>query len=100
MILATGILAIFHPGRSLTGPESEFSKMITQKGYRRWWCLGRRTRRDIDPDFQMNERSEDGDALPHYDTSKRTHRHHKRRHSRGKSDRQYLHNSYELNATL
>jgi hypothetical protein len=100
MILATGITAIIHPGRSLTEPESEFSKLIVQKGYRRWWCCGRRTRTKIDPDFQVDERTEDearGEELPRYKTERtheRTRRHHSRRHSRRQSDRQNLHEPY------
>jgi hypothetical protein len=53
MILATGMFAIIHPGRSLTEPESEFAKLIVKKGNRRWWCCGRRSRTKIDPDFEM-----------------------------------------------
>lgn len=50
MILAIGLFAAIHPGRALTGPESEFSDLIVQKGQRRWWCCGRRARIKIDPD--------------------------------------------------
>jgi hypothetical protein len=53
MVLAIGTFAIFHPGRTLTGPESEFSRLIVKKGHRRWWCCGRRSRTKIDPDFEM-----------------------------------------------
>jgi hypothetical protein len=102
--------AIIHPGRSLTGPESEFTKLITKKGDRNWWCCGRRTRIKIDPDFEMSAWSEDearglpgrGETLPGYNMERsgelrageRTHRHHDRRHSRRQSDRQYLRTSY------
>lgn len=110
MILATGMFAIVHPGRSLTEPESEFTKLIIQKGNRNWWCCGRRTRTKIDPDFEMSDWSEDGDrvlpggeeTLPRYNMERsgelrpsgRTHRHHNRHHSRRQSDRQCLRNSY------
>jgi hypothetical protein len=107
MILATGMFAFIHPGRSLTEPESEFSKLIVQKGDRNWWCCGRRTRTKIDPDFEMSEWPEDGargtdgeETLAHYDiesinelrAGERTLRHHNKRHNRRQSDRQYLRN--------
>ena len=53
MVLAIGIFAIFHPGRTLVGPEGEFSKLVVQKGRRRWWCCGRRVRTKLDPDVEM-----------------------------------------------
>jgi len=53
MVLAIGAFAAIHPGRTLIGPESEFSRMIVQKGKRQWWCCGRRTRTKLDPDFEM-----------------------------------------------
>ncbi|KAK0745678.1 RTA1 domain-containing protein [Schizothecium vesticola] len=53
MVLAIGIFAVFHPGRTLVGPEGEFSKLVVQKGGRRWWCFGRRARTKLDPDFEM-----------------------------------------------
>jgi hypothetical protein len=53
MVLAIGTFAVVHPGRRLTGPESEFRKLIVEKGYRTWWCCGRRSRTKIDPDFEM-----------------------------------------------
>jgi hypothetical protein len=75
MILAIGMFAIIHTGRSLNEPESEFSKLIVKKGYRRWWCCGRRSRMKIDPDFEMC----DWDDL----------------NSRRQSDRQHLWDSRE-----
>lgn len=54
-MLAIGVLAIVHPGRVLTGLESEFDKLIVEKGERRWWCCGRRRRTKIDPDFMEME---------------------------------------------
>ncbi|KAH7354524.1 RTA1 domain-containing protein [Plectosphaerella cucumerina] len=53
MVLAIGIFAPIHPGRTLTGPESEFSALIVQKGKRRWWCCGRRVRTRFDPDLEL-----------------------------------------------
>lgn len=64
MVLAVGIFATFHPGRTLAGPESEFSKLIVQKGQRRWWCCGRRVRTKLDPDFDHQRiESRSGSAL-------------------------------------
>ncbi|KAL3427028.1 RTA1 domain-containing protein [Phlyctema vagabunda] len=57
MSLALAIFVLIHPGRFLVGPESEFSKLVTEKGRRRWWCLGRRRRTKIDPDFELDDRA-------------------------------------------
>ena len=54
MVLAIGTFAVIHPGRTLIGPESEFSQLIVQKGDRRWWCCGRRARSKLDPDVEMH----------------------------------------------
>jgi len=64
MVIAIGIFAIVHPGRTLTGPESEFSRLIIQKGERRWWCCGRRARTKLDPDFEMDEGVGGGPGSP------------------------------------
>lgn len=53
MVLAIGTFAVFHPGRTLVGPESEFSKLLVEKGGRRWWCCGRRARTKFDLDVEM-----------------------------------------------
>jgi hypothetical protein len=82
MTLALAIFAIIHPGRSLLGSESEFTKLFIQKGHRRWWCCGRRTRTRIDPDFEMSEWNEDGstspldrrDILPRHERGEHKHR--------------------------
>lgn len=52
-VLTIGTFAVIHPGRTLTGPESEFSALVIQKGKRRWWCCGRRARTKLHPDFEM-----------------------------------------------
>jgi hypothetical protein len=51
MCLALTFLAVFHPGRFLRGPGSEFAKPIVTKGDRRWWCCGRRSRTRVDPAY-------------------------------------------------
>jgi len=97
MLLAITVFAVFHPGRSLVGPESEFSKMIVEKGKRRWWCCGRRTRTKIDPDVEMNEWPEHAAGSPPDAEPTQSHhhakhkKHHGRRHSsRRRSDKQAL----------
>jgi hypothetical protein len=55
MALAIGIFTVIHPGRTFTGSGSEFTKLIIQKGKRRWWCCGRRARTKLDPDFETVE---------------------------------------------
>lgn len=60
MALAIAIFAIVHPGRTLTGADSEFSKLLVEKGARRWWCCGRRKRTKKDVDFEMHDLGADG----------------------------------------
>lgn len=55
MLLAIFFLALFHPGRYLRGPDSDFSKLLIEKGARRWWCCGLRKRTKTDPDFELEE---------------------------------------------
>src|SRR5690348_5030997 len=64
MVLAIGTFAVIHPGRTLTGSESEFSRLIIEKGKRRWWCCGRRARTKLAQDFEMNNWAEDRSISP------------------------------------
>ena len=71
MVLAITIFAIIHPGRTLTGADSEFSKLLVEKGARRWWCCGRRVRTKKDLDFEMPDVGADGADLENDVTKKR-----------------------------
>lgn len=54
MLIAMITFIAIHPGRVFVGEESEFSKLEVTKGGRRWWCCGKRSRRKVDIDFEMN----------------------------------------------
>ena len=81
MLLCVLLLALFHPGRFLVGPDSEFSKLRVEKGARRWWCCGLRKRTKVDPDFEMSDEAS-GEADPLKERRRRGSRRESRRESR------------------
>lgn len=85
MVLVIGVFAIAHPGRTLTGSESEFSEEIIKRGHRRWWCCGRRSRTKTDPDFETCDLDDLSGAPTRTSSGHKT----KRKSERGYYSRRY-----------